>query len=197
MIFNRIEISKGFYILIAVVVLFDITEMFVLSVVCALLHEGGHLACIYLCKGKIENVKLTVYGASIELGKYPIIPYRNEIIIAAAGPAVSLLAAVLFSYIGKYAYIDKFFLISGINLLIGVLNLIPAYPLDGGRMLKCFLLMFFSVKTVKIITSAICGICAICVSIICTYINARAGFQVTLTVFSVFVITSFVRNMLE
>ena len=63
----------------------------------------------------------------------------KKLIIAISGPAVNLLLVVLFSLLNKDIFsISREFLVYS-NLLICLFNLIPIYPLDGGRILRNFL----------------------------------------------------------
>lgn len=58
----------------------------------------------------------------------------KKIIIAAAGPLVNLFIMGIFIFLGRENEIDKNIIYS--NFLIAIFNLLPIYPLDGGRILK-------------------------------------------------------------
>ncbi len=93
-----------------------------------LLHEAGHLLAMRLCGVEPEAVTVGATGVEIRFGSTA--SYLQEAVIAAAGPLVSLLAALLASKGG--APLTGF---AGANLLYCLLNLTPVSAADGGRIL--------------------------------------------------------------
>ena len=89
-----------------------------------LFHEISHVFIASIFNNKLNYIKLTLCGvyASIELKKYKFLVYI-------AGPTSNFILA----YIFKSNY--NIFII---NVFLGLLNLIPIYPLDGYNILKCF-----------------------------------------------------------
>jgi Zn-dependent protease len=108
-------------------------------------HELSH-AIMARAEGiEIEEIVLHPFGGLARLKTEPQNP-RAELRIAAAGPAASFLFAVLafggtqIAAIGGYAAtFVVFFLIAAGNLLLALFNLLPGYPLDGGRVLRAIL----------------------------------------------------------
>lgn len=119
-------------------------ETYVLIIIFALMHELGHLIAGMLMGMRPEKIELKPYGVSISFKLLPSdynkkIASANKleikkIIVAIAGPLTNLLMIVIFNNM-------KLGLFSGLmiiyaNLLLIIFNLIPIYPLDGGRILK-------------------------------------------------------------
>ena len=108
-----------------------------------LLHELGHALVARHLLVEVKGILLTPLGGMSFLATQPQRP-RDEALIAAAGPAVSLLLAGVFAA-AAFALeggIDRTSPIAGllaINLIIGAFNLIPAFPMDGGRLLRAAL----------------------------------------------------------
>jgi len=101
----------------------------------ALLHEMGHLAALALCGGRPSRICLTAAGMRIERPPELALGFRQEIAIAFAGPAVSLLLAGV-CFLLHLAFPSRFFSASFfLNLGFGLFNLLPARQLDGGRTL--------------------------------------------------------------
>jgi hypothetical protein len=86
------------------------------------------------------------------------IKLSDEVCLAAAGPAVNaflcfFVAGLWWFFPESYAYTDT---VMFANAGMCIINLVPAYPLDGGRILKCLLLKITSPKATKIILKATC-----------------------------------------
>lgn len=100
-----------------------------------LAHELGHALVARRFKVRTTEIVLMPLGGIAMLEERPMTP-RHEFIIAFAGPLTSLgLAAVAFGLtfaVPEEAISDVMY----INLMLGAFNLLPAFPLDGGRMLR-------------------------------------------------------------
>ena len=119
---------------------------------CVFLHELGHaIAARHYGIGTKSIVMLPIGGVA-SLEKIPEEPPK-EIVISLAGPAVNIIIAIILYLIlmfksksgtevlaGESLGPDNFiFMILIANILLGVFNLIPAFPMDGGRVLRAFL----------------------------------------------------------
>jgi len=105
-----------------------------------LLHELGH-AVIALRYGlRTRSITLFIFGGVAQLDKDPR-DGRAEFWMAAAGPLVSLSLAGLFyasaflPFVGPSAAAVATYL-ALINLVLALFNLVPAFPMDGGRLLR-------------------------------------------------------------
>ena len=121
----------GFYGALSVIYLFLILAVSVI------LHELGHVLAAK--KFGIDTASVTLYpfGGIAALKGDPV-ESGHEIFIAFAGPAVNFLLVILGCFMIKLNIIGAFeFTI--LNLAMGVFNLFPAYPMDGGRILRSLL----------------------------------------------------------
>lgn len=141
--------------------------VFIICALTALLHECGHIFCAERLGFECTKVSLMPYGAAAVCNIDGILP-RDEIRLALAGPAVNLFLCVavagLWWFVPQtYAYTDLIFYANAAMLAI---NLLPAYPLDGGRVAKCLLSLFLSPKTAEIITRAAdLAVVALCIAL--------------------------------
>ena len=98
-----------------------------------LLHEGAHLLVMYLCGMSECTIELTPFGGMMDARHFDAYPPWKRAASAAAGVVCSGLAAVLCLYgAPRTAFWYAFF---QANLSLAFLNSLPAWPLDGARVL--------------------------------------------------------------
>jgi Zn-dependent protease len=115
------------------------TAFVILLYVSVLVHELSHCVVARAFRLPVRRVLLYPLGGFSEIEKEPPTP-AQEFLVSAAGPAVSLaLAAIAFGLTGlihqhlPHVLIDQLF---RANLLVGIFNLLPGLPLDGGRIFR-------------------------------------------------------------
>lgn len=103
-------------------------------------HELGH-SFVAIAQGiKVRSITLFLFGGLATLEKESNSPLQ-AFLVAIAGPVVSLLLFGLFTVIGNNLSLPSpveaiVYLLASINLILGLFNLIPGLPLDGGNVLK-------------------------------------------------------------
>jgi Zn-dependent protease/predicted transcriptional regulator len=108
-----------------------------------LLHELGHSVLALRENVPVKSITLFLFGGVAQIGREP--PTAGaEFRIAIAGPLTSLGLAALFGGLGAlftdYAVLGApLAYLGGINLLLAAFNMIPGFPLDGGRVLRAAL----------------------------------------------------------
>lgn len=126
------------------------------------IHELGHISFGGLMGYQALELKLTPFGGCLSLDPLLLINPEAELLIAAAGPMINLIMAGGVFYLKilgvSHAYLDLW---QRVNLLIGVINLVPALPLDGGRICHAFLSGRFGEKTANITGKRITGTIAV------------------------------------
>ena len=136
---------------------------------------------------RLNKITLTPFGA-VASGNIEGLKFYDELFIAAAGPAVNLAVGLLFVafwwiFPETYAFTD---VAAEANFTLAAVNLIPAYPLDGGRILSALLSLKFGAERAAKICKAVSIVFAVLLV---------AGFVVTvfytpnvsLVIFAVFV----------
>jgi Zn-dependent protease len=103
-----------------------------------LLHELGHALVARRLGVRIAGIELHFLGGAALMVDPPR-SARDEIAIAAAGPAVSLMLAGLGFGLGQAFGASILTHLGWVNLILAVFNLIPALPMDGGRILRAVL----------------------------------------------------------
>lgn len=125
--------------------------LFLISTLVAIQHECAHAFAAAKLGYKLNSIVLMPFGAVID-GDMRGISLKDELFVAACGPFCNLLTAVFFVALWwfvptMYAFTDTAFYAS---LSIGLINLLPAYPLDGGRILQCALTRLFAKTQVEL-----------------------------------------------
>jgi len=155
------------------VLLFFITnqlEIYALVMLFALIHELAHLICGVLLGFKPNTLKIMPLGFCIEFDTKPqdynikVLKSNylsvKKILIALAGPLINSLIIIF----GIILELEVNIIFS--NLIIILFNLIPIYPLDGGRILQNILKILFGNKTAYKYTNIISNVFIIIITMI-------------------------------
>ena len=130
--------------------------LFILSIfTCILLHEFGHAVVGSRFGFRTKDIILLPIGGVARFEKLPESP-KQEFLISIAGPLVNFFIAFVLSFFTETSseYIlsldlsaikpeNFLILLFVLNLLLGLFNLIPAFPMDGGRIFRAVLSMYF------------------------------------------------------
>jgi Zn-dependent protease len=128
----------------------NLVVFIVLLFVCVVLHEFGHVFAARAYGIRTSDVTLLPIGGIASLERMPEKP-GQEIVVALAGPAVNLVIAAALaiglgatfdlSQMGQLQEVSTSLVgrVAFANLALCVFNLIPAFPMDGGRVLRALL----------------------------------------------------------
>lgn len=126
---NKIDVTPGFCILWALLLLVLPLGLILAAAAAACVHEACHGLAIRISGGRV--MRLTVGAGGMVMETAPMEPWQ-EIFCALAGPAGSFLLLLIYEF---------FPLLAACGFAQGCFNLLPLYPLDGGRAMRCGLEM--------------------------------------------------------
>lgn len=156
-------------------------EMYIILMIFAIVHELGHLIAGLILRFKPEEIRLTPVGLQIRFkADYQKESLKNNkeieikrAIVAFAGPLTNLLISTFVLIMCKFnSHLQNLYIIQIVvyaNFLIAMFNLIPIYPMDGGRFLnevlkifignkKAYKITYFVSKTILILLTALSSI---------------------------------------
>ena len=170
-----LHISAGFWLLLAAAVAAAPLPLTAAALLAAALHEGGHLFVLCLFRVPVEGLRLGAVGAVIHARGARRLSYGRELLVTVAGPAANLLLAPPLAALSARLSWEWGFLFAGANVLLGVYNLLPVPPLDGGRALYLVTAYCFGPTAGEAAETAVGLFCAAALTALGAYLTAVYG----------------------
>lgn len=130
----KIEINLKIFFLLLLLLLIDNINTYLIFLFFILIHELAHLIVGVLIGGKPQKMTISIFGVSIEFFSYGKNKTLSKLIFFFIGPLIN----IIIGYV-SYKYMENSnekMLIVYTNLALGIFNLIPILPLDGGKIMK-------------------------------------------------------------
>lgn len=180
-IFNNIEIkiSYLFFFILILSMFFNYFSQFLILVTVILIHELAH-SCVCIYYGiEISEIRLFVFGGIAKYQGDIEGNSKQEVIIALAGPLSNFMLITITLFIVGILNIEnnnvvQFFLEA--NITIGLFNLVPILPLDGGRVARGIIGYYLGIKKA-------------------TYLVVRLGYCMSILLFSIGIYVALVYNI--
>lgn len=101
-------------------------------------HEMGHAAAAHFFGWRIEKIELLPFGGVAKTDEHGNRRLAEEVIVILAGPSQHLLLWIVAYFLQQFSIIDNdtYQLFIRHNITILIFNLLPVWPLDGGRLLR-------------------------------------------------------------
>lgn len=137
----------------------------------ALCHELSHYAMLRLFHANIKEINFTAYGAEMQMAD--TVGYGAEWLSIAAGPGVNLILAILMALPGRSHEI--WYLFSGAQAVLGLFNLLPIRPMDGGNLLWITAALLSEPFTADRVCCRVGAFCAVCLTAACLWLLWLGG----------------------
>jgi len=147
-------IRPSFYLMIGVLTLINLVVLGAAGIINTLylvsifffviLHEYGHCWAAHRCGLQVREVSLWALGGQAHIAGIEELTPKEDIKVSFAGPLVNIVICLVCWPI--HHFLDPHLLgaqvlssVVSVNLILAIFNLIPAFPLDGGRILRALL----------------------------------------------------------
>ena len=183
----RIRIDLKIFIFLIIFYFTNQIRMYLIIMFFSIIHEIGHILAGIILKINPEKLEIMPFGLSISFGTNLEDNNIKEIFVALAGPFTSFVLAIVCQYIDLIYITTQEAVYS--NILILLFNLIPLYPLDGGRIVKGILHIKFgklqSEKAINKISNVIIILLTIVSSLTVYYYKNIAIFLICIFLWSI------------
>lgn len=132
----KFSVHPAFLLLLLTIVLYGNIALYSAILISLFVHELGHFVAAKFVGVKVDTCRILPYGGEMTLRHEMQLSYSKLIIIALGGPVATFLG-ILFSFFLPVLLRELFI---EVQLFILLLNLMPIWPLDGGRII-CFTLL--------------------------------------------------------
>lgn len=185
-----IKVSKYFFPYIIVLILIGYREKILISFLIVFMHELVHYKTAKILGFNGFDIQIMPVGTALELIDIDEASPKEDLIISLSAPFMNLICAVFF-YVLYHKY--KFNILNELyqcNFTIGFINMLPAFPLDGGRALRNIINIKFIYKkanNISIYTSIIMGILLMAYYL---FLFLSGTLNISIGVISIFIIAS-------
>lgn len=155
-IWKQIVLSE----ILLIAMIMNIDKTFFLACASIIIHEFSHIIVAKYKGSRFNNLQFHIYGAKVELMDLDELTNKDKLIIYIAGATANFILMTIFGIISYHSNKEIFTILTEVNFGLAVFNLLPAYPLDGARILEIILSRKITYKRAQGIISIISYIVA-------------------------------------
>lgn len=179
----KFKLNPLFFAVFCVFCYFESLPVTALIYLSAILHELGHFAAARFLKVRPTSFSVVPFGMRIELD-FSKISYKNQAVIALTGPLFNLIVWALSLIVARVSYHPLISFFAAANFFLALLNLVPAYPLDGGRITESLLLLKFEISAAKKVSEAVTLVFLLLLLSSGVYLLVSSGYNFSLILIS-------------
>lgn len=149
---TTLKINFSFAVAVTLTLIIDESGVGAIALLGCIIHEAGHIICLLVLGEKPKKIELSFYGIKLERNPMSTQSTAGDLLVFVSGPSANFIfSAVLFLLSNIYHSLRDAAIIS---LCIGIFNLLPCRPLDGGNILYTVLCRNTKRKTAENISLA-------------------------------------------
>ncbi len=184
---GKVEIQLLTILLFATSLFLNFFEMLLAAYCITALHECAHVLVAKMCKVPIDGVEVLPFGITMKVRDECIVKPYDEVKISLAGPVCNFLTA-FFTY-GLWWGVYRDYIITA-SVAMGIFNLLPALPLDGGRILRAVLVKRLGHIRATTFVFKVTRVTALLIAIVGLYIVYATGFNFSFLLIGVFLLAN-------
>jgi stage IV sporulation protein FB len=187
---NKFSLHPLFLFVAAVSLWFGYWFEFIVMFAVVVLHECGHWWAAHWYGWQVQKIRILPFGGELIVARQRLVSVREEIVVALAGPLVNVLLiafALFFNWCGLIAEPYSAYFIQA-NVIIGLFNLLPILPLDGGKVLLACCLMLTRYKRAMFIVTNISLMAACTLLLLSVSAINLSGIRFDLLIVSLFLL---------
>jgi stage IV sporulation protein FB len=148
MIARKIKINPYLWVIIFLGIVTGYFRQLILLFIIVLIHEMGHVLAAYYYRWRIKKIELLPFGGVAEVEEYGNRPFKEDFIVTIAGPLQHIWMVAFAIVFHHYGVLDQRYYEQFVefNVMIFTFNLLPIWPLDGGKLLFLLFAKHFPYK---------------------------------------------------
>lgn len=182
---TRVVIGFPFAAAVTLLLLIDHSGTAVAAFACCAVHEAGHLLALFCFSAPPKAVVFGPFGMRIDRGDKSL-SYTREAVCAFAGPAANFVSALMMLALGvRFAKLERFALL---DAGIGIFNMLPIEPMDGGLALRSLLLWRFDERSAERVLNILTAVLLVPLTVCGVFLLVKSGGNFTLLAVSIYIV---------
>lgn len=151
-VLSKFEVGISFIPFLVIILFSGSYNLFFTYFLITLIHELGHVITAKIFKVKTHKIRLNIFGFSADIDEIDYLPIHKQFLIIIMGPLTYFVSLILIRelYLNDIISLLTYYKALSSNKYILIFNLLPIFPLDGGRIAKIILDKLFTYKKAKI-----------------------------------------------
>ena len=185
-------INVSFAIAVTLTLIIDESGVGAIALLCCILHEAGHIICLLILGEKPKKIELSFYGIKLERLPMSSQSTSGDLAVYMSGPAVNFMFSAVMFLLSEI--FESLRVAAVISLCVGIFNLIPCKPLDGGNIVYTVLCRNTKQETAERICLVI-TVATVIPMIVTGLFFAKNNGNITLLAVSGYITVSFIAEM--